>query len=77
MSPFYSQYDHLYRPLRNPFASPYGWWEYQRTVMTDRTTTPQPAVPSMTPEQVRRIVREEIAEVMPIDVPDTPPEDWG
>jgi hypothetical protein len=59
----------------NPWGVPYlppqtaiPTWTYYST-----TTTPLPA-PEVDEERVRRIVREEIADIVAIDVPDHPPE---
>lgn len=63
-------WDLLYRPQRVPGGIWGNWWEW--TVTTDRTT---PASPAIDEDSIRKIVREEIADILPIDVPDTPPED--
>jgi hypothetical protein len=60
-----SYYDHVFRPRQ---YVPGAWFQWE-TVTTDRTT---PSRPPVTEEDIRRIVREEIAE-LPIkyDVPDS------
>ena len=47
---------------------PYGWREGYVITTTTRET-------GLGEDYVRRIVREELADIMPIDVPDAPPED--
>jgi hypothetical protein len=60
-----SYYDHVWRPIRDEPGTWYGW----KTTTTDRTY-PMPVSP--TEEDIRRIVRKEIAK-LPIkyDVPDS------
>ena len=63
-------YDHLYRALRR---EDFGWyWEQiKRTPVVE----PPPPPPPADEERIRKIVREEIAELpIPFDVPDAPPE---
>lgn len=61
-----SYYDHLWRPVQYQPGSWLGW----KTITSDRTI---PINPQRSEEDIRRIVREEIAK-LPIkyDVPDTP-----
>lgn len=61
-----------------------GWWginpprgDWDRWIWrTVTTTTTKPIQPATDEEQVRKIVREELADVLPVDVPDEPPEEW-
>lgn len=50
----------------------YGWtWTTTRIVTTNHT---QPQAPPLDEDAVRKIVRQELADLMPIDVPDHLPE---
>lgn len=48
--------------------TPWGWYYDRRTITIN---TPPP----IGDEQIRRVVRQELAELWPIAVPDFPPED--
>lgn len=69
----------------DPFSA--GWWGvtpppeqyvpgswYGRTITITTDNTQAVAAP-VDEDQARRIVREEIADLLPIDVPDFPPDD--
>jgi hypothetical protein len=52
-----------------------GMWHYaKRVYKTTTTNTTQPEPQGLTEADIRRIVREEMADIVSVDVPDYPPE---
>lgn len=63
-------------PWDNGAFPPRYYQPYPHYVSSGSTTKP-PSAPAMSEEDVRRIVREEMADLVDPDVPGAPPEDWS
>lgn len=71
-----STQEHL-SPMPYGDPSPFFSWAYAYPYITTTTAPSTNTTPGLGPEDVRRIVRKELADlldVLPLDVPDAPPE---